>query len=120
MFNKDLSFSPQHYIELFSAWYAIENSIEYNEKEDGVYNFCLFCNPKVQSNGKMLKWNDFIDAGITHIKDITFEVIPGFLPSSYIVDIILEKILMQMYLRSRKITIFFYNVFQQNGKKICN
>lgn len=58
-----------------------------------VYNFGLFCNPKVQSNGKMLKWNDFIDAGITHIKDNSFEVIPGFLPSLLkllIVDIILE------------------------------
>lgn len=39
----------------------------------------------------MLKWNDFIDAGITHIKDNSFEVKPGFLPSSYIVDIILEN-----------------------------
>lgn len=55
LFIKDLSFLPQHYAELFSAWYTIENSIVYKKKEDDVYNFCLFCNPKVQSNGKMLK-----------------------------------------------------------------
>lgn len=86
-----MTFSPLHYTERFSAWYAIEKSIFYNEKEDDVYNFCLFRNPKVQCNGKMCKWNYFIDAGITHIKDTSFEVIHGFLPSSYIVDIILGE-----------------------------
>lgn len=59
------------------VWYAIENSMHI-VREDDVYNFCLFCNPKVQLNGKMLKWNDFIDAGIPHIKDISFEVYPIF------------------------------------------
>lgn len=38
----------------------------------------------------MLKWNVFIEAGVTHVKHIAYEVIPGFLPSSYIVDIIQE------------------------------
>lgn len=39
----------------------------------------------------MSKWNDFIDSRITHMKDISVEVIPDFLPISCIVDIILEK-----------------------------
>lgn len=33
LFIKDLSFLLQHFRELFSACYAIENSIVYNEKK---------------------------------------------------------------------------------------
>lgn len=66
---------------------TLENSIVYNEKKM-MYIIFVFFNSKVQSNGKMLKWNYFIYAVITHIKRISFEDFPGFLPSSYIVDII--------------------------------
>jgi hypothetical protein len=38
------------------------------------------CNPQIVINNKMLKLDHFIQAGITHIKDITYEVhvMPGF------------------------------------------
>lgn len=90
LFSQDLPTLPQFYKEMFSAWYAIEDYVIFNQKESDVYNFCLFCNPKVTNKGKMLKWNVFIKAGVTHVKHIAYEVIPGFLPSSYIVDIIQE------------------------------
>lgn len=90
LFSQDLPTLPQFYKEKFSAWYAIEDFVIFNGKESDVYNFCLFCNPKVTNKGKMLKWNVFIKAGVTHVKHMAYEVIPGFLPSSYIVDIIQE------------------------------
>lgn len=68
LFNR-LIILPQHYTELFSAWYAIEKSIFYNEKEDDVYNFVYSV---IQKFNLIVKWNDFIDVGITHIKDISF------------------------------------------------
>lgn len=90
LFSQDLPTLPQFYKEKFSAWYAIEDFVIFNGKESDVYNFCLFCNPKVTNKGKMLKWNVFIKAGVTQVKHMAYEVIPGFLPSSYIVDIIQE------------------------------
>lgn len=78
LFSQDLPTLHQFYKEMFSAWYAIEDYVIFNGKESDVYNFCLFCNPKVTNKCKMLKWNVFIKAGVTHVKHIAYEVIPGF------------------------------------------
>lgn len=63
---------------MFSAWYATEDYVLFNGKERDVYIFFHFCNPKVKNKSKMLKRNDFIKAGVTHVKHISYEVIPGF------------------------------------------
>lgn len=78
MFSQDFPSLPQFYKEMCSAWCAIEDYVLFNEKESDVYNVCLFCNLKVTNKGKMLNWNDFIKAGVTHVKQIANEVIPGF------------------------------------------
>ena len=88
--KKDLQILPQGYQEMFDAWYAIEGSVEYKSKNNDIYHYCLFCNPQIVINNKMLKWDHFIRSGITNIKDITYEVIPGFLPVSCIVEMIQE------------------------------
>ncbi|XP_056018522.1 uncharacterized protein LOC125671368 [Ostrea edulis] len=87
----DLEGLPQFYNELLCAWYAIKDYIIVTEKENDVFNYCLFFNPKVQRRNKMLNWKDFISASITHVKDISYEVIPGFLPISCIVEIFQEQ-----------------------------
>lgn len=87
----DLPTLPQFYKEMFSAWYAIEDCVIFNGKESDVYNFCLFCNPKVTNKGKMLKWNVFIKAGVTHVKHIAYEVITGFFFNQVLILLILFK-----------------------------
>ena len=86
----ELQVLPQFYNEIFCAWYAIKEYIISVEKETDVFNYCLFFNPKVQRGNKLLNWKDFISAGITHVRDITYEVIPGFLPVSCITEILQE------------------------------
>ena len=89
--KKDLQCLPLFYSEMFSAWYAVRDNIEYNEDVNDVFKYCLFNNPNIVNDNKLLKWSHFIQAGITHIKDICYEVIPGFLPESCIVEIIQEQ-----------------------------
>lgn len=88
--KKDLQCLPLFYTEMFSAWYAVKDNIEYNESTNDVFNYCLFFNPKIVNQNKTLLWKHFIKAGITHIRDISYEVIPGFLPASFIVEMIHE------------------------------
>lgn len=88
--KKDLQCLPCFYKEMFSAWYAVKDNIEYNERLNDVFNYCLFFNPKIVNQNKTLLWKHFIKAGITHIRDISYEVIPGFLPASFIVKMIHE------------------------------
>ena len=69
----------------------------------------------------MLKWSHFIQAGITHINDICYEVIPGFLPESCIVKIIQEQI---SEISSRDIRKYYnklLSIMPENWKHIdCN
>lgn len=65
--SQDLPTLPKFYNEMFSAWYVIEDCVLFNEKEGDLYSFCT---PKVTNKGKMLKRNDFLKAGVTHIKHI--------------------------------------------------
>lgn len=59
LFSQDLPTLPQIYNEMFSAWYIL-----FIEKEDDLNSFCT---PKVANKGKMLKQNDFMNVGVTHI-----------------------------------------------------
>ena len=89
--KKDLQFLPLYYSEMFSSCCAVRDNIEFNEDVNDVFKYCLFNNPNIVNENKLLKWSHFIQAGITHIKDICYEVIPGFLPESCIVEIIQDQ-----------------------------
>lgn len=79
---------PFFYIEMFSAWFAVKDKIDYNENKNKVFNYCLSSHPKIVDKNKTLVWVYFINAGITHIRDIAYEIIPEFLPESCIVKVI--------------------------------
>ena len=68
----------------------MKDNIKYNESANDVFNYCLFFNPKIVNQNKTLLWKHFIKAGITHMRDISYEVIPGFLPASFIVEMVHE------------------------------
>ena len=51
----------------------------------------LFLNPEIITEDKPLIFTDWIAAGITRIRDICYEVIPGYLPVSAIHDMLIDK-----------------------------
>ena len=55
-----------------------------------IFNEPLFLNPAIITADKPLIFTDWVAAGITRIRDICYEVIPGFLPMSAIHDILTE------------------------------
>lgn len=67
---------------MFSAWFAVKDKIDYNENKNKVFNYCLSSHPKIVDKNKTLVWVYFINAGITHIRDIAYKVKPRFLPDS--------------------------------------
>lgn len=82
---------PYIYQELLSAWYTIYENIEFTFTNKDILNQPLFYNPKLVYKNDMLYFKSFIDAGIKQIKDITYEVIPGFLRISAIKEMVLDK-----------------------------
>ena len=60
------------------------------ESVTDIFNEPLFLNPAITTAYKPLIFTDWVAAGITRIRDICYEVIPGFLPMSTIHDILTE------------------------------
>ena len=93
LFNsKQLNNLPDFYQEMFVAFYELKSKIEFSMEAQHVYENPIFCNPLIKYNNKSLLFHEFITAGITQIKHICYEVIPGFLPENAIVEIVQEKI----------------------------
>ncbi|CAC5416070.1 unnamed protein product [Mytilus coruscus] len=63
-------------------------NVSFDYTVENIYNQPLFCNSEVLICGKTILWNDFIEAGIIQLKDICYEVKPGFLPQNAIVEIV--------------------------------
>ncbi len=51
-----------------------------------IKNLPLFLNEKLKHNHKMLYEHKFTEGGIKQVKDIMYEVIPGFLRNNCIYD----------------------------------
>ena len=51
----------------------------------------LFYNPLITYNSKLLSFISFIESGIVTVADNAYEVVPGFLPVSAIVEIVKYK-----------------------------
>lgn len=82
---------PGIYREMFAALNVFTDSIECTLSVNNIMNQPIFYNKKICYKGKPLSFDTFIDAGLTALKDLTYEVIPGFLPLKAIQEIILDK-----------------------------
>ena len=86
---------PKFHKELLTAWIIYKNHLERTNLPTkiaaDIMNEPIFSNPDIKDqDGNMLLIKDWIKGRITKIKDICYEVIPGFLPSRAIKEIITE------------------------------
>lgn len=77
---------PQFYQEVLTAWHQLLPHVIVRDDKATIMEQPLFHNPQLLDELK--GYNDFIKSGITQLKDICYEVIPGFLRQSSIVEII--------------------------------
>ena len=89
--HKNMKNIPDFYKTMLKAWNMIRENVEIEVDAHNVFHVPLFFNPLVKYNDHMLFFKPFIEAGITKIKDISFECKKGFLKPNYVVDIIHEK-----------------------------
>lgn len=85
---------PSFHKELLTAWHQHKDyhmRTESPESVTDILNEPLFLNPAITTADKPLIFTDWVAAGITRIKDICYEVIPGFLPMSAIHDMLTEN-----------------------------
>ena len=86
--GKYLSSLPEVYREMLKSLDFIREQLIFNVSIENIYDQPLFCNPKIVINEKSLLWQDFIKAGIIQLKDLCYEVKPGFLPVSAVIEIL--------------------------------
>jgi len=89
--KKKLLKLPKFYQEMFMAWNEIKEYVQFNFEDRDLLQQPLFYNAKITYRDEVLCFHSFIEADIIQLKDIAYEVIPGFLRSSAIKEIILEK-----------------------------
>ena len=78
---------PEIYREVLEAWRRFLPKVEYKCEELNVFvNLPLFLNEKFKQNLKTLYEPTFFAGGLRQVKDIIYEVIPGFLREECIYD----------------------------------
>lgn len=82
---------PTVYQEMFLAWNAIRDTVEFDLNLSSILEQPLFLNPKIMHEGNLIHFNFFIEAGIVKLRDILYEVIPGFLRMSAIKEMVHDK-----------------------------
>jgi len=82
---------PEIYKELLVTWSKLESDIIIKSDEPHIYAQPLFLNTNITCKSKELYFKAFVDAGIVTVSDITYEVIPGFLSTDAICEIVQEK-----------------------------
>lgn len=83
---------PKYYQEMLYAWNDLKQNFEYDLSIEQIYNQPLFYNPEICYKNKCLFFDTFVKAGITKMKDICYEFIPGFLSTRSIIEIISEAL----------------------------
>lgn len=82
---------PEIYREVLEAWRQFLPKIEYEcEDIQVIKNLPLFLNEKIKHKNKTLYECKFIEGGIKQVKDIMYEVIPGFLKNNCIYDTVCD------------------------------
>ena len=86
---------PKFHKELLAAWIMYKNHLERTRLPTKIADILkepIFSNPDIKDqDGNMLLLKDCIKGRITKIKDMCYEVIPGFLPPRAIDKIIKEE-----------------------------
>ena len=85
---------PAFHRELLMAWYRhkeCHTRTQIPELIKDVLNEPLFLNDLITSKEKPLLYTDWIAAGITRVKDICYEAVPGFLPPEALHEILTDS-----------------------------
>ena len=85
---------PLFHKELLTAWHrhrTVRNRTRSPELVTDILNEPLFMNSLICTQDKPLFFSDWITGGITKIKDICYEVIPGYLPLPAIHEMLIDK-----------------------------
>lgn len=84
---------PQYYQEILLSWHEFTKHgyVEINDWYN-IVNQPIFHNPKISINNKPLTSEHLERAGITTLKDIIYEYVPGFLPSMAISELVEEYV----------------------------
>ena len=89
--NKNI---PKFHRELLTTWNKYREHVERKDIPKNIEDIMqepIFKNPHITScDNTPLLYKDWVEAGITKIRDITYEVVPGFLPAIALQEI-LEK-----------------------------
>ena len=114
---------PSFHKELLTAWHRHKDLHIRTESPDSItdiLNEPLFLNPAITTADKPLIFNDWVAAGITRIRDICYEVIPGFLPVSAIHDILTEDTARNVSRTTEEWKELLVALPSQWCKKICS
>lgn len=83
---------PELYKEVVKTWDDFRRHVYFEPKErEQMLNQLLFLNEKVNCNGQTIFYKNWFEAGLKQVKDILYEVKPGFLPLQAIIDTLEEK-----------------------------
>lgn len=82
---------PNVYRTMLDAWNELQPNIETIYDNESIFRQPLFLNPRITYNDKVINFECFVRAGITQLKDMTDECVPGILSLPDIRKIILEK-----------------------------
>ena len=85
---------PAFYKELLTAWNKHGEHrirIQTPESATDILNEPLFLNDLITTQNKPLFFKEWIAAGLTQIKDICYEVVPGYLPAQAIHEILTDQ-----------------------------
>lgn len=72
---------------MLEAWGKFIERIQFDcNNVEQIWEQPLFLNPKIKNNNKVIYNKDLWDAGFRKIKDVVYELVPGFLRSQVFID----------------------------------
>lgn len=89
--KKYMTKMPAYYREVLEAWSKIQDKLITEYDNEYIYSQPIFLNKNIKYFNKVLYYETFIEADIVKLSDITYEVIPGFLPVNAIYEMIETK-----------------------------
>lgn len=83
---------PEFYKEVLKTWNDFRRHVYFEPKDrQQMLNQPLFLNDKVTCKGQTIFYKTWFEAGLKQVKDILYEVKPGFLPLQAIIDTLEEN-----------------------------
>jgi len=80
---------PPFYAEILKSWALVANNNRCRPTTpEAIMQEPLFCNQFVSHNDKMLLFQDFVSANVVKVKDLSYEFVPGLLPSAAVSELV--------------------------------